>query len=83
MATKSGTMFGPTLREMAVLECRMPGQGLKQGEKYLLVSMEYEASGSDMLSTYGTVYGMRGDVFEIKNMHIAFDLEDFFEREGI
>lgn len=83
MATKSGTMFGPTLREMTVLECRMPGQGLKQGEKYLLVSMDYEASGSDMMSTHGTVYSMRGDVFEVKNMHIAFDLEEFFDREGI
>ena len=83
MATKTGTMFGPTVGEMLLKECRVAGQGLVQDKQYLLVEMEYEAQGDDMLITEGTVYSMRGDVFRVKNMHIAFDLEDLFERKGI
>jgi hypothetical protein len=33
MTTITGTMFGPTLREMAVAECRVAGQGLRKGDK--------------------------------------------------
>jgi hypothetical protein len=83
MTTITGIIFGPTLREMAVAECRVAGQGLRKGDKYLLTEMTYEATGKDMLTTEGVVHSMNGDIFEVLNMHIAFDLEELLQKQGI
>ena len=68
-----------TLREMWVRDCRMTGQGLIQGKRYLIREIEYEAFGDDMMLSSGVVVDMRGNVFEVNNLHIAFDLEDVFD----
>ena len=76
MATK---LQPKTLREMWVRDCRMTGQGLIQGKRYLIREIEYEAFGADMMLSSGVVVDMRGNVFEVNNLHIAFDLEDVFD----
>ena len=75
MATK---LQPKTLREMWVRDCRMTGQGLIQGKRYLIREIEYDILSEDMMLSSGVVVDMLGNVFEVNNLHIAFDLDSVF-----
>jgi hypothetical protein len=83
MTTKVSMKFGDVLSELPVKHCRMVGQGLVEGEKYRISEMQYEVLGRDMILTEGKVVDWEGTIFNVLNLHIAFDLEDIFAREGI
>jgi hypothetical protein len=56
--------------------CRVSGQGLVQGQTYRITDLEWEILCSDMIKTKSTVLDNQGQSIEIKNVHIAFDLDD-------
>jgi hypothetical protein len=62
--------------------CRVGGQGLVEGQNYVIESFDFEVLGRDMISTFGTVVDDLGVAYDIKNLHIAFDFEDILKARG-
>jgi hypothetical protein len=62
--------------------CRMTGQGLIEGHDYVVAEIDIELLGSDMVKSSGAVVAESGETFNVKNMHIAFDIEDILESQG-
>jgi hypothetical protein len=61
--------------------CRMTGQGLIEGQNYVLAEIDIELLGSDMVKSSGTVVAQSGETFNVRNMHIAFDIEDILQSQ--
>ena len=56
--------------------CRIGGQGLNEGQAYRITDLWYEIFGGDMMVSHATVTDVNGKAIEIKNAHIAFDIDD-------
>lgn len=57
-------------------KCRVAGQGLVEGIAYTINDLWWEDFGRNMIITHAKAVDSNGVVIEIKNAHIAFDLED-------
>ena len=56
--------------------CRIGGQGLTEGHTYRITDLQWEVWGRDMILSTATVIDTDGNHTDIKNAHIAFDLDD-------
>lgn len=59
--------------------CHIGGQGLTEGHTYRITDLQSEAWGSDMILSTATVIDADGNSIDIKNAHIAFDIDDILE----
>lgn len=59
--------------------CRLPGQGLVEGQIYRITDLWWEIFGYDMIVSHATVRDADGKEVEIKNAHIAFDIDDIID----
>lgn len=62
-------------------ECRLGGQGLIAGREYAIVEIRFEIISQDMIATSGTVIDIDGTVIDIRNMHIAFNIDDVIDQQ--
>lgn len=56
--------------------CRISGHGLTEGHTYRITDLQWEVWGRDMILSTATVIDADGNHIDIKNAHIAFDLDD-------
>lgn len=59
--------------------CRMPGQGLTEGQIYRITDLWWEILGHDMMLSHAIVKNAEGQHLRIKNAHIAFDIDDIIQ----
>ena len=54
----------------------MAGQGLAEGATYVITALDWKIYSDDMITTSGSVTDEHGNSVDVKNIHIAFDLDD-------
>jgi hypothetical protein len=65
-----------TAWELWTRQCRVAGQGLAEGATYVITALDWKIYSDDMITTSGSVTDEDGNNIDIKNIHIAFDLDD-------
>jgi hypothetical protein len=63
--------------------CQLDGQGLTAGTEYTIVELDWENWGDGMITTRGVVIDADGNKTELKNVHLAFSIEDILDVEAI
>ena len=67
--------------ESITRECRLGGQGLIAGREYEIIEIRFEIISRDMIITTGTVRDIDGTFIDVKNMHIAFNIDDVIDQQ--